>query len=82
MAVLVLAFGGLLAFKGTSRDEDRRPLDWTAAPPTQQLALARHVDGRWVPGPVPADDATLTVTLVVPWEEVGERYSGLNVVVR
>ena len=76
VVVLALGVGGLLM---------RMSLKGPDAPvqaPRREMALARRDDGSWQPGAVKNDDSTLTVTLVVPWEEVGERYSGLNVVVR
>lgn len=78
MVVLALAVGGLLVVKNVNRDEGSP----SAAPaPKYELALARD-DGRWTPTATATGDDTLTVTLVVPWDEVGERYRGLNVVVR
>ena len=73
---LALGVGGLLVCKSLNR------YDSPPVPPRREIALARRDDGSWEPGRVRADDSTLTVTLVVPWDEVGERYSGLNVVVR
>ena len=84
VVLLALAVGGLLVVKNVNRDA-RRPLteEWAPPPrPSYGLALARTADGSWASTAKPPEDATLTVTLVVPWEEVGERYRGLNVVVR
>ena len=81
MVVLALAVGGLLVVKSVNREE--RPLIEPRPPtPTFELALARTDEGSWAPAPLPTGDDALTVTLVVPWDEVGERYRGLNVVVR
>jgi hypothetical protein len=74
VVVLALGVGALLMWKGSKRDE--------SSPPKRELSLARQDDGTWAPSPPRADDSTLTVTLVVPWDEVGDRYSGLNVVVK
>jgi hypothetical protein len=82
VVVLALAVGGLLVVKSTNRDERPPALDWLEPLPTHELALMRTADGAWVSTGRPPEDSTLTVTLVVPWEEVGERYRGLNVVVR
>jgi hypothetical protein len=83
VVVLALAVGGLLVVKNVNRDE-RRPVleDWPPPRPSYELALARTPEGTWASTAKPPEDSTLTVTLVVPWEEVGERYRGLNVVVR
>ena len=83
VVLLALAVGGLLVVKNVNRDE-RKPLldDWPPPKPTYELALTRTPDGAWASTAKPPEDPTLTVTLVVPWEEVGERYRGLNVVVR
>jgi len=74
VVVLALGVGGLLMCKSLNRD------DWS--PAKKELSLARRDDGTWGPAAAKPDDSTLTVTLVVPWEEVGERYSSLNVVVK
>jgi hypothetical protein len=76
VVVLALGVGGLLLHMSLKGH------DTPARAPRREMALARREDGSWQPGAVRNDDSTLTVTLVVPWEEVGERYSGLNVVVR
>lgn len=81
VVVLALGVGGLLVCKSLNRD-DRSPADWPPAAPARELALARHPDGSWRPAATKPDDSTLTVTLVVPWDEVGDRYSSLNVVVK
>ena len=50
------------------------------------LELARQPGGRWVSvlhGPsVTTDGGALTVTVVVPWSELSERFSAVNLVVR
>ncbi|HEY3110355.1 MAG TPA: hypothetical protein VGL23_16460 [Chloroflexota bacterium] len=50
------------------------------------LALTRDPGGRWVSvlrGPsVTTEGGVLTVTLVVPWSELAERFSAVNLVVR
>lgn len=74
VVVVALAVGGLLVVKSLNRED--------LPPPKQEIALARRDDGSWEPRRALHDDSTLTVTLVVPWDEVGERYSSLNVVVR
>jgi hypothetical protein len=82
VVALALVVGGLLVVKNVNRDERPIMADWAPPRPTHELALVRAEGGRWAPTSRPPADSTLTVTLVVPWEEVGERYSGLNVVVR
>jgi hypothetical protein len=50
------------------------------------LALARAPGGRWASvlhGPtVTTEGGALTVTVVVPWTELAERFSAVNLVVR
>jgi hypothetical protein len=50
------------------------------------LALARQPGGRWASvlhGPeVTMEGGALTVTLVVPWNELSERFTAVNLVVR
>jgi len=50
------------------------------------LALTRQPGGRWVSvlhGPsVTMDGGALTLTVVVPWAELSERFSAVNLVVR
>jgi hypothetical protein len=50
------------------------------------LTLARGTEGRWssvlrAPA-VTSEGGVLTVTLVVPWQELAHRYSAINLVVR
>jgi hypothetical protein len=52
-----------------------------------RLTLARGAGGRWssvlrAPETPPEGGGALTVTLVVPWTELGSRYSAVNLVVR
>jgi hypothetical protein len=51
-----------------------------------RLALARRPGGRWASvlhtPAVESEGGTLTVTLIVPWSELAERYSAVNLVVR
>jgi hypothetical protein len=50
------------------------------------LALARGPGGRWATvlhgPPVTAEGGVLTVTVVVPWAELADRFSAVNLVVR
>jgi hypothetical protein len=51
-----------------------------------RLALARRPGGRWASvlhtPVVESEGGTLTVTLIVPWAELADRYSAVNLVVR
>jgi hypothetical protein len=50
------------------------------------LALARQPNGRWASvlhgSDVKMEGGVLTVTLVVPWAELAERFTAVNLVVR
>jgi hypothetical protein len=77
VVVLAAAVCGLLVVKSLDRYEPP-PVDLA---PRHELALVPRPDGRWERATRPPE-GSLTVTLVVPWEEVAERYAGVNVVVR
>ena len=76
VVVLAAAVCGLIVVK--SMDRQPPPIDPL---PKYEVALVPRSDGLWEKTGRPAD-GSLTVTLVVPWEEVAERYAGVNVVVR
>ncbi len=77
MVVLAAAVCGLLVVKSMERHES--PPENPA--PRHELALVPRPGGCWERTTRPPE-GSLTVTLVVPWEEVAERYAGVNVVVR
>ena len=73
-------------FTGPPARVHQRALPAGAAGDQYALALTRDGGGRWVSvmqGPtVTVEGGALTVTLVVPWAELADRFTAVNLVVR